>query len=152
MFDLICLGNITVDNVYLPNGVQKTACFGGDAIYAALSGKLWSDQVDFVAPIGNDFPSDLFELLQKSDFESSGMPIRDLPVIRNTVEYHPDGTRTWMLNSDPNHFYHLSPNFQDIPSNFLESSAFLILAMDLQAQEEICKKLRKKNAFIALDR
>jgi len=151
MFDLICLGNLTVDDVILPQGQVRSGCFGGDAIYAVLGGQLWSDRVRFVAPTGSDFPETMTEALRSSGLDCAGMPIRDLPVIRNKVHYKADGQRHWTLLSDPDNFFPLSPAPADIPKHFLNAKAFLILAMDMQAQSNLAAFLASNNALVALD-
>ena len=151
MFDLICLGNLTVDDVILPQGQERKGCFGGDAIYAVLGGRLWSDKVRFVAPTGSDFPEMMTETLRSSGLDCEGMPIRDLPVIRNEVHYQENGQRQWTLLSDPDNFFPLSPAPADIPKHFLNAKAFLILAMDMKAQSDLAAYLASRNALVALD-
>jgi len=151
MFDLICLGNVTLDDVILPQGQVRSGCFGGDAIYAVLGGQLWSDGVRFVAPTGRDFPETMTEALRSSGLDCAGMPIRDLPVIRNSVQYRECGQRDWTLLSDPENFFPLSPAPADIPKQFLNSKAFLILAMDMEAQSNLAAYLASRNTLVALD-
>jgi sugar/nucleoside kinase (ribokinase family) len=54
------------------------------------------------------------------------------------------------LESDPNDFFELSPTLQDIPADYREAKAFMILAMDLTAQETLAPILRKKG-LVAVD-
>lgn len=126
-------------------------CFGGDAVYSVLASRLWSKNVKFVAPIGNDFPKHLLNKLHDSGLDLEGMPIRNLPVIRNTVEYKKNGGRHWTLHTDPKNFFPLSPSPEDIPKHFLLSRAFLILAMDLMAQEKLAPFLKSLGRLVALD-
>lgn len=151
MLDLVCLGNVTIDDVVLYNGTTRMGCFGGDALYAALSAGLWSQRVQFVAPIGNDYPLEHKERLQEAGWDLSGMPRRDVPTHRNWVIYEQDGRRTWVLRTEANNFYTLSPLTIDVPPAFLQTRAFLILAMDLAAQEDLVIGLRGRQALIALD-
>ena len=149
--DLVCLGNITIDDVVMPDGVTRMACSGGDTIYAALAASYWNDRVQFVAPIGSDFPKENIEAFTRSGWCTDGMPERPLPTIRSWVVYENDGRRTWIPRSDPTDFYSLSPVPGDIPDTFLKAKSYLILAMDLQAQVELAPFLRSLNAIVALD-
>jgi len=151
IYDLICLGNITLDDIILPDGQTQNNCFGGDALYATLSGRIWSKHVSFVAPIGNDTPELFFSQLNNSGIDLLGMPSRNLPMIRNIVKYHAAGERQWTLLSDPDLFFPLSPVPSDIPISYLSSKAFLILAMDMKAQEILVPFLKNSGALIALD-
>lgn len=151
MLDLVCLGNVTIDDVVLHDGTTRMACFGGDAIYAGLSARLWSPKVELVAPVGTDYPPEHVSSLKQGGWDLSGMPQRAVPTHRNWVIYEQDGRRTWVLRTDPDHFYTLSPLTEDVPPAFLDTRAFLILAMDLAAQEDLVAGLRGKDALIALD-
>ena len=127
------------------------ACFGGDTVYAALAASFWSDHVRLVTPIGNDFPGAHLKKLQLSGWDLSGMPQRDIPTTRNWIVYEYDGMRTWIIRSDPDDFYELSPIPADVPPAYQNARAFLILAMDLTAQMELTPYLKSLGAVIALD-
>lgn len=142
-FDLICLGNLTIDDVILPDGSQQWGCFGGDTIYSALGAALWSSRVGFVAPVGTDFPQEHLAHFQLFGWDTRGLVKRAIPSIRNIVAYKDNDNREWTLESDPDDFFALSPTMQDIPSDYLQSRAFMILAMDLAAQENLAPELRK---------
>lgn len=151
MLDVVCLGNVSIDDIVLHEGTTRMACFGGDAIYAALSARMWSDAVQFVAPIGTDYPIEHIARLQGAGWDLQGMPRRDVPTHRNWVIYEQDGRRTWVLRTDENNFFLLSPLTADIPPAFRQTRSFLILAMDLAAQEDLVAGLRGGEALIALD-
>ena len=42
---LITAGNITIDDLVLPDGKTYMGTIGGDALYSALGAKLWLDEV-----------------------------------------------------------------------------------------------------------
>ncbi len=76
---LVCLGNFTIDDVYLPDGEVKPNCMGGDALFAALGARLWEPRVQMVAPIGNDLPVSTLKAVQETNFEQIGLPKRAIP-------------------------------------------------------------------------
>ncbi len=150
-YDLICLGNLTIDDIVLPDGETRMACFGGDAVYAALAGSIWSQNVQFVAPLGTDFPPEHLEKFSQVGWEIAGMPRRNVPSIRNWIVYETNGDRTWIPRHDAANFYELSPLPQDIPQQFLDARAFMILAMELEAQEKLAPFLKSRGSLVALD-
>ena len=150
-FDLVNFGNITIDDVVMWDGSTKMGCFGGDTIYASFAASWWSDKIAFVAPIGNDFPKKNLQVLEKAGWSLEGLPKRSVPTIRNWVIYEQDGRRSWVMRSDPEDFYELSPTPVDIPTTFLQSKSFLILAMALGAQENLVEFLHKQKKILALD-
>lgn len=149
-YDLICLGNLTIDDVVLPDKTERLGCFGGDAIYSALGASCWSDKVSFVAPVGTDFPEEHLAHLHESGWDTRGLPQRDLPSIRNWVIYKDNNNRTWIVESNPDDYFALSPILEDIPADYLDAKAFMLLAMDLASQETLAPQLRK-HGLVAVD-
>jgi ribokinase len=149
---LICLGNITIDDVYLPDGKVEHNSIGGDALYAALAAKLWEPRVQMVAPVGDDFPVEIESIIRQAGFKFDGLPKRDIPTLHNRVYYHDDGGRRWENLFTAEDFYHLSPLPLDIPPDYHQAQAFLILAMALEAQEQLVAWLSQHTeALVVLD-
>jgi sugar/nucleoside kinase (ribokinase family) len=149
-YDLICLGNLTIDDVVLPDQSQRLGCFGGDTIYSALGAACWSDRVGFVSPVGTDFPAEHTARLETSGWDTRGLPKRSIPGIRNWVIYQDNNNRKWILESNPDDFFELSPTLEDIPADYYQSQGFMILAMDLAAQEMLAPELRR-HGLVAVD-
>lgn len=149
---LVCLGNMTFDDVVLPDGTEQPGCLGGDALYAALGARLVIPEVELVAPVGSDFPPGISGRIAAAGLSIEGMPARGRPTLHNRVEYHADGGRRWTIYDDEEAFDDLSPTFADIPAAFRGAEAFLILAMTLTAQIDLVETLRgNTRAIIALD-
>lgn len=148
---LVNLGNVTIDDVVKYDGTTNMGCLGGDVIYASAAARLFIDDVNMIAPIGFDYPKENLALLSELGMNISGLTVRDVPTHRNWVIYENDGRRFWVNRTDENNFYKLSPVYEDIPQNMLNADGYLILAMDLLAQENLVNGLRKSNSFIVLD-
>ncbi|MDX1413788.1 MAG: PfkB family carbohydrate kinase [Candidatus Promineifilaceae bacterium] len=149
---LVCLGNFTVDDVYLPDGTVAPNCMGGNALYAALGARLWEPRVQIVAPLSPNIPSSTFDAMREVGFDPHTLPLREMPVIHNRVYYDADGGRRWENNTTLEEFRILSPCPEDIPPSYLDAEAFLILAMALEAQEELISWLKEHTkAIVALD-
>ncbi len=149
-FDLICLGNLSIDDVVLPDQTARQNCFGGDAIYGALGARWWSDSVRFVAPLGADYPAENLAILNRSGLETRGLPRRQIPGVHYRVTYASSTQRTWVMLSDGADFGALSPTVADIPADYFDTRAFLVLAMDLASQEALLPALHRR-ALVALD-
>lgn len=149
---LVCLGNFTVDDVYLPGGGFSPDCLGGDALYAALGARLWEPQVQLLAPLSPDIPGRALEAMRATGFDYTSLPIRAAPTIRNRIFYDDQGGRRWEILTSQEVFHILSPTPEDIPQDYLGATAFLVLAMTLEAQEVLLAWLRKNtNAILTLD-
>jgi ribokinase len=55
--DLWVLGNLTIDDLVLPDGTTSMGMCGGNGIFAVLGGRLWSASVGLSARIGPDYPN-----------------------------------------------------------------------------------------------
>ena len=149
---LVCLGNLTIDDLVLPDGREVPGCIGGDALYAALAARFWEPKAAMVAPVGRDFPPAVLAEIEAAGLSAEGLTRRDLATLRNRVAYRPNGERTWTLFSSEDDFDALSPLPGDIPDGFMGAEAFLVLAMTLPAQERLVAHLKATTrALVALD-
>ena len=148
---LVCLGNLTIDDVVLPDGRELLGCIGGDALYAALGARLFDPSTEMVAPVGTDFPPAILHRIAEAGLSSAGLAPRSASTLHNRVVYEVDGRRTWTLYSSDDDFHALSPRPADVPSIYRDAAGFLVLAMTLEAQEVLVADLKDTGALIALD-
>ncbi len=149
---LVCCGNLTLDDVILPDGTRQPASVGGDALYGVLAARLFLPDARMVAPVGHDLPAHVWALIDGAGLSRAGLPARDCPTIRTRFEYHSADRRTVTLLSDEADFDILSPRLADIPPAFLGARAWLALAMTLAAQRDLVAALRAAGApLIGLD-
>ncbi len=148
---LVCLGNLTIDDIVLPDGSERTGCTGGDALYATLAARPFAD-TDMIAPLGCDLSPELLARLRDIGIRLDRQPKRTIPSLRNRVEYFRDGSRRWTPYFSESEFDLLSPFPEDLPADLLDARAYLVLAMTLSAQERMVRYLRQNtSALIALD-
>lgn len=149
---LVCLGNLTIDDVVLPDGTERPGCTGGDALYACLAARLFEPRTEMVAPVGSDWPASTSEQIRAAGLSEAGLSSRTIPSLHNRVAYDADGGRIWTLYNGDDAFHALSPTFADIPPSYLEAEIFLILAMTLEAQIDLVAGLKgRPDRLIALD-
>ena len=149
---LVCLGSFTIDDVVLPDGTERIACIGGDAVYAALGARLWDTRTAMVAPVGSDLPDIVLRSVSRIGIQTDHLTRRPFPTLHNRVVYDSHGGRSWTLFASEAVFHELSPKPEDIPEQFLEADAFLVLAMTLAAQERLLTFLHAStSAVVALD-
>ncbi|MCQ0986319.1 carbohydrate kinase family protein [Jiella marina] len=149
---LVCYGNLTIDDVVLPDGSERPGCIGGDALYATLAARALLPKTEMIAPVGNDLPEETTRRMEAGGLSPRDLPARDLPTLHNRVEYRADGSRQWTLFASETDFERLSPVPRDVPEAYLAADAHMILAMALSAQEELVAYLRRETrAVVALD-
>src|SRR5262252_4853223 len=92
---VIVVGNLTIDDVVLPDGTTQMASMGGNSLYASLGVRLWQPNIGLVTRRGEDFPHDLPALLNPLGVASDGVVNIPGPTVRNWVVYEANGDRHW---------------------------------------------------------
>lgn len=150
--NLLCLGNLTIDDVVLPGGQIRESCTGGDCFYAAVAARLFDPKVEMVAPIGTDLPDEVRTRIIRAGLSLQGLMTRDALTIRNRVTYDNDGGRQWTLLTPESDFHLLSPTPDDVPEAWRGAPSVLVLAMTLEAQETLVAAFSAaRNTLVALD-
>jgi len=70
---LVCLGNFTVDDVYLPDGSVVPECLAGRAL-RRLRARLWEPSVKFIAPLSPDLPERAYQAMHAAGFDRKSCP------------------------------------------------------------------------------
>lgn len=141
MPELVCIGNVTVDETIQPDGTHSISA-GGDAVFAALAARRYLRDVTLLAPIGTDLPTELDHAIRLAGARPSDLPHRALPTVRNIVRYDATGGRTWELVEGEAHFDLMSVYPADVPAQALAADGILVSAMSLEAQLALVPWLR----------
>lgn len=150
---VVVLGQLSIDDVVLPDGQTSMAACGGDATYAALSASLWAAPVGVVAPAGVDFSQSHLARLRELGLDLTGVKARPGAAIRYWVIYEADGRRRWLQRSPESAFVETAPTPDDVPATFRSSGAYHIAAMPLDAVERLVGAIREwaPDAVLTLD-
>ena len=96
--ELVIFGSLTIDNVVLANGEVLPQSSGGNAVYAALGARIWSDRVGIVSRCGREYPRACFDLLASLGIDTGGVRAEDVPHRMNVAfAYNEDGSRTRVI-------------------------------------------------------
>ena len=150
---VVVLGQLSIDDVVLPDGRTSMAGCGGDATYAALSASLWTTPVGVVAPAANDFPKVHLARLRELGLDLAGVTPRPGAAIHYWVVYEEDGRRRWLQRSPESAFTETAPRPEDVPAEFRAAAAYHIAAMPLGAVEGLVAAIRgwAPTAILTLD-
>jgi fructoselysine-6-P-deglycase FrlB-like protein/sugar/nucleoside kinase (ribokinase family) len=153
---VIVVGDLTLDDVVLPDGATHMASIGGDCLYAALGARWWEPNVGIVTRRGDDFPRDRLRELEKLGICLDGMVDVPGPTIRNWVIYELDGRRTWIYRTDPSRPVEVAVHPEDVPPSWLStkpSPVVHVAAMPIEAAERIVESVRRQapDAIVMLD-
>src|SRR2546428_1929503 len=153
---VVVIGDLTLDDVVLPDGTTHMASIGGHCLYAALGARLWEPNVGIVTRRGDDFPRGRLRGLEKLGICLDGVVDVPGPTIRNWVIYELDGRRNWIYRTAPSRPVEVAVRPEDVPRSWLSahpSPVVHVAAMPIDAAERIVESIRRQapDAVIMLD-
>jgi fructoselysine-6-P-deglycase FrlB-like protein/sugar/nucleoside kinase (ribokinase family) len=153
---VIVVGNLTIDDVVLPDGTVHMESVGGNTLYSALGARLWQPDVGIVTRRGEDFPHDLTEVFAPLGIATTGVVNIPGPTVRNWVIYEHNGERHWLYRTPRERSREVAVQPDDIPPDWLTGNpppVVHIAAMPLDAAEAIVDMVRRvaPSALITLD-
>ncbi|MDQ6660922.1 MAG: PfkB family carbohydrate kinase [Chloroflexota bacterium] len=153
---VIVVGNLTIDDVVLPDGTTRMGSLGGNSLYTALGVRLWQSRVGVVTRRGEDFPGDLNAELQTLGVASDGVVNIPGPTVRNWIVYETNGERHWIYRTPRERSREVAVQAGDLPVAWLEVEpppVVHVAAMPLEAAEAIVDAVRRSSprAIITLD-
>jgi fructoselysine-6-P-deglycase FrlB-like protein/sugar/nucleoside kinase (ribokinase family) len=153
---VVVVGDLTIDDVVLPDGTTEMGSIGGDSLYAALGARLWEPCVGIVTRRGDDFPRRQLDGLASLGIGLEGVVDIPGPTVRNWVIYEADGRRHWVYRTAPGRSVDVAVHPEDIPSHWLSAQPAPVLhvaAMPISAAVRIVEAVRgaAPTAIITLD-
>jgi sugar/nucleoside kinase (ribokinase family) len=148
--DLVCAGNLLVDDLVLADGHTVMGEAGGAVLYAALAARLWLDRVGIVSVVGSDYPARMLEALERRDIDLAGVRRLGRPGLRIWLLYEEGGRQLVHRLGSPSHA-EVSPAPEAIPASYADARAFHLSPMPLESQRALVAALAGKKAFISVD-
>jgi ribokinase len=149
--DLVCLGNLIVDDVVLPDGRTRLGEPGGAMLYMALGAALWGLRVGIVAPVGDDYPGATLRELGNRGVDLSGLRPLGGPGIRTWLLYERTARRVVHHLGCPTHAG-ASPRPADVPPAFAAARAFHLSPTPLASQAALAAVLAgHEGALLSID-
>jgi ribokinase len=153
---LVVVGNLTIDDVVLPDGTTRMASVGGNSLYAALGARPWQPSIGIVTRRGDDFPGDLTAELAALGIASTGVVAVPGPTVRNWVVYEANGDRHWIYRTPRERSVEVAVQAGDLPAAWLSDRSAPVVhvaAMPIDAAEAVVDAVLRKapEALISLD-
>jgi len=144
--NVVVAGNLTIDDVVLPDGATSMGSLGGNAIWAALGARLWEPTVGIVARRGDDLPEATLDELRSLGIALDGIVPVDGPTIRNWVIYETDGSRRWLYRTPADRYREVAIRASDFPAAWSESRVVHVASMSIDAAEAVVGELRRRGS------
>jgi len=149
--DLVCLGNLIVDDVVFADGTTRMGEPGGAMLYAALGALPWGLRVAIVAPLGDDYPARTLHALEERGVDLSGLRPLGRPGLRTWLLYEPVARRVVHRLGAASHA-DASPAPSDLADRFPEARAFHLSPTPLACQLPLLRALAPRtDALVSLD-
>jgi sugar/nucleoside kinase (ribokinase family) len=149
--DLVCLGNLVVDDVVFLDGTTRMGEPGGAMLYAALGATLWETGVAVVAPLGDDYPARALHALEHRGVDLTGLRALERPGLRVWLLYETAARRIVPRLGAANHV-EASPAPGDVADRFTDARAFHLSPAPLACQQPLLEGLAPRaGALLSLD-
>jgi sugar/nucleoside kinase (ribokinase family) len=148
--DLWVLGNLTTDDLVLADGTTAMGLCGGNAIFAALGGRLWSTQVGLAARVGPDFPKSHVRSLEAAGIQLWLSPT-NAPSIHNWTLYETPDRRRFINWLDSGSHLDQSLLPAEVPPQAGLARVCHVAPMPLEIQSRLVKHLARQPALVSLD-
>ena len=149
--ELVCLGNLVVDDVVFLDGTTRMGEPGGAMLYAALGAVLWETGVAVVAPRGDDYPVRALHALERRGVDLAGLRPLGRPGLRAWLLYEPAARRVVHRVGAASHA-EASPVPGDVTGRFADTRAFHLSPTPLVCQRPLLEALAPRpGALLSLD-
>lgn len=145
---LLTVGTVAFDAIETPFG-KTDKIVGGAATYIAWSASYFSNRVNIVSVIGDDFDMQELELLRKRGVDTEGIEIKEgKKSFFWSGKYHLDMNSRDTLVTDLNVLLEFNPV---IPDSYKESDILLLGNIDPNLQLRVIEQLPKRPKLVVMD-
>jgi sugar/nucleoside kinase (ribokinase family)/fructoselysine-6-P-deglycase FrlB-like protein len=150
---VVVAGNLTIDDVVLPDGTTLMATLGGNSVHGAAAATACGVRVVLVARRGEDFPAEAFDRLSAAGTDAAYVVDVPGPTVRNWVIYEPDGRRHWVYRTPVGRSAEVAPVPADVAPAAAGAAVVHVAAMPLANAEALVAEVRRVEpaALITLD-
>lgn len=143
MVDLAILGTIALDDIETPFG-KRISTLGGSATYAAYAASFFA-KPGIISIIGNDFPPEHIEILEKKGIDLNGVKVEG-KTFRWSGFYEFDMNEAKTIKTELNSLETFSPK---IPEEYKDVKYLFLANIDPKSQLKVLNEF--KDPFVVLD-
>ncbi len=145
---LLVIGSVAFDALETPFG-KTDKIIGGSATYGSLSASYFTKNINLVAVVGDDFPSEKIELMQKHGINTEGLQIKKgEKSFFWSGKYHNDMNSRDTLVTELN----VLADFDPIIPDSYQNCEFLFLGnLTPQIQQTVINRLKNRPRLIVMD-
>lgn len=145
---LLTVGSVAFDAIETPFG-KTDKIIGGAGTYIALAASFYNNDQNIVSVVGEDFPKEMLEELQKRNVNLDGLQIKEgEKTFFWSGRYHNDMNSRDTLITELNVLEHFDPT---IPAKYQGSDYLMLGNLSPQVQRQVIERLETRPKLIAMD-
>jgi ribokinase len=148
---LFTIGGFTLDDTVTPDGRVIRAAPGGNALYAAVGARVWTEEVGIVSPVGCDYPQEHLDRLAQAGFNLDGVRRIDEPGFHVWILHEGDGKRQIIYRLDSGDNKTLDPRPEDLPPQIGAADAAHLCPILGASQAALAEALLDRSVPATLD-
>jgi len=145
MFDLVTVGNFTIDIVTSNRIVNPSPTLGGPPAYVSVSARQLGLRVSVISKVGKDFSKGYVSWLKANDIDLSGLKLVKNALTTSFTSQYRNGKRKLQLRSQAPPIL-----LEDIPTS-LTSKAIHVSPVANEISQELVHKLKTLTSILSLD-
>jgi sugar/nucleoside kinase (ribokinase family) len=145
---LLTIGTVAFDAIETPFG-KTDKIIGGAATFVSLAASYFTKEVNLVAVVGDDFPSDYIEFLNERGVNTEGLQIKEgEKSFFWSGRYHNDMNSRDTLVTELNVLADFDPI---IPESYQDCQYLMLGNLTPQVQRTVIERLNKRPKLIVMD-
>jgi len=146
VFDIVSVGHLCIDSIFLPERQTPFIVLGGATAYVSMAAARLEARVAAISKVGRDFPKAYWWWLEQERVNLNGVKIEDAETTRFELKYNADKSdRTLALKGEPP-----SLAIDDLP-NPLRTQAVHLAPIAGEVTYEVAENLKKCADIVSLD-
>ncbi|MDG1425949.1 MAG: PfkB family carbohydrate kinase [Flavobacteriales bacterium] len=146
--NLLVVGTVAFDAIETPFG-KTDKIIGGAATYICLSSSFFTNKLNLVSVVGEDFPKDAIKMLQNKSVNTSGLQIKKgEKTFFWSGKYHNDMNSRDTLDTQLNVLENFNPV---VPVDFNDSEFLMLGNLMPSIQNKVLDQMKKRPKLIVLD-
>ena len=117
------LGGFTLDDTVVEGGEYYPQAVGGNAVYAAVGARIWTEGIGIVSRASHQFPEFILQRLRDAGLDLRGVRRDDLPDTHFWILYEKDGRRQLVYHLDSGRNRQVGPLPPDLPEDYRQAEA-----------------------------
>jgi len=146
--NLLVVGTVAFDAIETPFG-KTDKIIGGAATYICLSSSFFTNKLNLVSVVGEDFPKDAIKMLQNKSVNTNGLQIKKgEKTFFWSGKYHNDMNSRDTLDTQLNVLENFNPV---VPADFKDSEFLMLGNLMPSIQKKVLDQMKKRPKLIVLD-